>query len=121
MKRHFTMALIASAAAVGVASGAAVTEDLLHPDSVQIRTVTVPYDAAEVRDQQGAEKLFFRIRQAAEEACDIAPNEVGYERWEEHACESDAVSDAVRDVGEPELTQYYSELRGSATPEDENR
>jgi UrcA family protein len=118
MKRHFTMALIASGAAIGAAAGAAMAAEIRDPDSVQIRTVTVPYDAAEVRNEEGAEKLFFRIRQAAEEACDIAPFAVGYERWDEHACETEAVSEAVQDVGEPELTQYYSELGGSAMPED---
>lgn len=118
MKRHFTMALIASGAAMGVAAGAAVAAEIPDPDSVQIRSVTVPYDAADIRDQRGAEKLFFRIRQAAEEACDIASHEVGYERWEEHACETAAVSGAVQDVGEPVLTDYYSDLRGSVMPEE---
>lgn len=124
MKRNLAMTLLASAA-LG-ATGLVAAQDLrssdnlprLQGESVQIQSVTVPYDTAEIQDERGAERLFFRIRRAAAEACNMAPHEVGYERWEEHACEASAVSNAVQDVGEPALIEYYSDLRGSVIAED---
>lgn len=123
MKRNLAMTLLASAA-LG-ATGLVAAQDPqpnnmqnLQGESVQIQSVTVPYDTSEIQDERGAEKLFFRIRAAAAEACDIAPHEVGYERWDEHACEASAVSSAVQDVGEPALVDYYSDLRGSVMPEE---
>ena len=124
MKRNLAMTLLASAA-LG-ATGLVAAQDRQTNDnpqtpqgeSVQIQSVTVPYDTAEIQDERGAEKLFFRIRRAAAEACDVASHEVGYERWEEHACEASAVSNAVQDVAEPALIEYYSDLRGSVLPEE---
>ncbi len=119
------MHLILAAAALGAATVAAAqdatTVQFAHgaalPDRIEVRTVTVPYDAARL-DSKSTEKLFFRIRLAAEQACDIASNAVGYERWDEHACETAAVSEAIQQAGEPELREYYAGLRGSAMPED---
>ncbi len=121
MKPQIPIALLAGAF-LGAASMVAAQDRqgndtaLLATESVQVQSVTVPYSEAETRNQRGVESLFFRIRGAAAEVCDIAPNEVGYELWEEHACERAAVAEAVQDVGEPALIEYYSDLRGSALP-----
>lgn len=119
---HVILAAAALSAATVAAAQDATTVDSAHgatlPDRIEVRTVTVPYDASRLQDSKSTEKLFFRIRLAAEEACDIASNAVGYERWDEHACETTAVSEAIQQAGEPELREYYSGLRGSVMPEE---
>src|SRR5688572_9829371 len=96
----------------GEAAGAA------YMDSVQVRTVAVPYEAAQIRDENSAEDLFFRIRRAAAEVCRISSFPRGYELWYEHDCEAEAVAEAVRDTDVPALEDYYDDLRGgSALPE----
>src|SRR5688572_17335626 len=74
MKKHHGFMLLA-AASFGMAGAAAPVED---PDSLQIRSETVRYDADQVQDRKSAQKLFFRIRHAAEEVCRIASNPRGY-------------------------------------------
>jgi UrcA family protein len=107
MKRHSVLALMA-AVSCGSATLAAPVED---PDSLAIKSMTVRYDAAAITDSKSAEKLFFRIRLAAEEVCRLASYPRGYEMWDEHACAVDAVAEAVREADLPALDRYYS--RGS--------
>jgi UrcA family protein len=110
MKRHFVLALVA-ATSFGSAAMAAPVDD---PDTLAIKSATVRYDAAAVTDDKSAEKLFFRIRRAAAEVCQLASYPRGYEIWDEHACEVDAVADAVRDADLPALDRYYSRGSGEA-------
>ena len=111
MKPHIGLALLL-AGTLGVTGTAAAQDN--PPQTVEIRTLSLPYEAAELRDEQAAETLFFRIRQAAEEVCRIAHHPRGYEIWHEHACEAEAVAEAIGDVNEPALDQYYSDRGGSA-------
>ncbi len=104
MKLHTGMALAIAAASPCVA-GAAVPGE--GPDTLAVQSMTVRYDATEIRDSKSAQRLFFRIRQAAEEVCRIASYPRGYEMWDEHACETSAVADAVRTADIPALDQYY--------------
>jgi UrcA family protein len=108
MKTHSVLALVAAASFGSAALAAPVVED---PDSLAIKSMTVRYDAAAITDSKSAEKLFFRIRLAAEEVCRLASYPRGYEMWDEHACEVDAVAEAVREADLPALDRYYS--RGS--------
>lgn len=103
MKTHPALAVLA-ATSFGMVATAAPLED---PDSLQIRSETVRYDARQVQDEKSAEKLFFRIRQAAEEVCRIASNPRGYEIWHEHDCEAEAVSQAVGQADIPALDEFY--------------
>lgn len=114
MKTHIGIALLL-AGALGVAGGASAAETI-EPENLQVRSITVPYDASQIRDPRSAEVLFFRIRQAAAEVCNIASHPRGYELWYEHACESEAVADAVDDANEPALDQFYTDVTGSALP-----
>jgi UrcA family protein len=109
MKVQSTLLALLVAGSFAVITPAAPVED---PDSVQIRSERVRYDAANIQDEDAARKLFFRIRRAAEEVCSIASNPRGYEIWHEHACEADAVAGAVRDAEVPALDDYYSGLTG---------
>lgn len=113
MKSHIGRAMLAGAL---VASGAAAAAETNLPESVDIRSLSVPYESSEIRDEESAEDLFFRIRQAAAEVCNIASFPRGYEIWYEHDCETEAVSEAVDEVNEPVLDEYYTDLGGSATP-----
>jgi UrcA family protein len=106
MKLHTGLVLLIAAAA-GTASAA----EGEGPDGVAVESMTVRYDAAEIVDRRSAGKLFFRIRQAAEEVCRIASFPRGYEMWDEHSCQVDAVDEAVRDADLPALDRYY--YRGS--------
>lgn len=106
------MNLFLAAAALG-ATTLAVAQDHAQPDRVDVRSVSVPYDAAQLGNEAATERLFFRIRLAAEQACDLSSNAVGQERWDEHACETEAVSNAIQTAGEPRLRDYYSQLHGS--------
>lgn len=108
MKLHTGMALLIAAASTGVAAAAVPGEG---PDTLGIQTLTVRYDAARIDDRKSAEKLFFRIRQAAEEVCRTASFPRGYEMWDEHACELETVAQAVRDAALPALDRFY--YRGS--------
>jgi len=103
MKKHHGLTLLA-AASFAMGAAAAPVED---PDSLQVRSETVRYDAQRVQDGRSAEELFFRIRQAAEEVCHIASNPRGYEIWYEHDCEAEAVSDAVAQADIPALDEFY--------------
>lgn len=110
MKLHAGLALLIAASA-GEASAAVQTEG---PDSVVVESMTVRFDAEEVVDRKSAGKLFFRIRQAAEEVCRLASYPRGYEMWEEHSCQVDAVAEAVREVDLPALDRYYHRGSGPA-------
>jgi UrcA family protein len=103
MKTPYALALIA-AASFGTYANAAPVEG---PDSVPVLTTSVRYDATQIRDGRSAERLFFRIRMAAENVCQIASHPAGYEIWDERACEKDAVAQAVRAADLPELNRYY--------------
>lgn len=104
--KHLTTALLAAASvgACGVAAAAALDTDRA---SVQVRSETVEYDANEIRDARSAERLFFRIRQAAEDVCRLSSHPVGYELWDERACEREAVAEAVDDTDLPMVEQLY--------------
>jgi UrcA family protein len=111
MSKHSRTALLAAAALAVPAFGAAATGATVEPDSVQVRSELVTYDAEHIDDPRTAERLFFRIRKAAAEVCNIASHPVGYELWQEHACETEAVEEAVRETGLPELSEFYVRRR----------
>lgn len=117
MNKHFRNSLLAAAAlglsgiAAAAAGSAQEPDGVLDPDSVQVRSEIVRYDAAGIDDPRDAERLFFRIRKAAADVCSIASHPVGYERWVEHECEAEAVEDAVRATDIPELNDFYFRRR----------
>lgn len=109
----FTLLCAASMGAAGLALAAEGTgASLQGTDSLEVRSQQVRYDASGLDDPKEAERLFFRIRQAAAEVCSIASHPVGYERWEENACERDAVAVAVEDADVPALDDYYANIAG---------
>lgn len=110
MNKHYGLTLLI-AATCGMAGAAAAQEG---PDSLEMRSAAVSYDAAKTHDAKSAEKLFFGIRQAAEEVCRISSYPRGYEIWQEHACETEAVAQAVREAGVPALDEYYFGSAGVA-------
>lgn len=109
--KHLSSVLLA-AASIGICGAATAapvdTDGMDGTDRVQVRTEVVEYDADEIRDTRSAQRLFFRIRRAAEEVCRLSSHPVGYELWDEHACEVDAVAEAVQDAGLPALDQLHS-------------
>jgi UrcA family protein len=109
MKKHHGF-IWAAAASFTLAAAAAPVEDT---ESVQVRSETVRYDPQEIQDRESAEKLFFRIRQAAEEVCRISFNPRGYERWYEHDCEAEAVSEALADADIPALDEFLDRGPGA--------
>lgn len=111
MTHPIRTSLLVAAAFALPALAAAADAPVQNPDSVQVRSETVTYDAAQVDDPRSAERLFFRIRHAAAEVCRIASHPVGYERWVEHDCEAEAVEDAVRATDLPELNEFYFRRR----------
>jgi UrcA family protein len=104
MKLHTGLALLIAATTAGTASAAVQGEG---PNTLAVQSMTVRYDATQISDRKSAGKLFFRIRQAAEEVCRVAASPRGYEMWDEHACEVDAVEQAVQDANLPALDYYY--------------
>lgn len=107
MKKHYAMALLIAAPLGPVALAHHAADHVDGPDMAQIRTEIVHFDAAAIHDRKAARKLFFRFRQTAEEVCRLSSNPVGYEMWEERACEAEAVADAVRQARLPALDAYY--------------
>lgn len=102
---------VAAALASAAATVPAAIVETGGSDYVQVRSEVVDYEAAEIRDAKSAERLFFRIRQAAEEVCRLSTHPVGYELWEERACEAEAVSEAVDATDLPALEDYYLDGR----------
>jgi UrcA family protein len=98
---------LAAALAGATATVPAAVRDTDGSDFVQVRSEVVDYEATEVRDAKSAERLFFRIRQAAEEVCRVSSHPVGYELREERSCEAEAVSEAVDATDLPALEDYY--------------
>jgi UrcA family protein len=105
MKKPIRFATLAAAACL--AAPAFATSGADTPDSVDVRSTKVSYNTAEIRDAAALERLFFRIRLAAEEVCRTNGNTRGVEIWIQHNCEADAVVQAVRASGIPALQQYY--------------
>ncbi|MFO7325371.1 MAG: UrcA family protein [Pseudomonadota bacterium] len=119
MKTPIATALVA-AAALGIAGGAlaegsaqAVTQStaVTSPD-VLTRTVVVRFDANSIQSQRDAEKLFFRIRRAAEEVCSLSARPLGQEIVEQNNCETRAVAKAVEDANVPALSRFYFGVKG---------
>lgn len=110
MKPHIGLSLLL-AASLGVA-GVASAATSGPPQNLQIRSISVPYDPARVINQDTAETLFFQIRHAAAEVCRIASFPRGYELWYEHACETEAVAEAIDEVNIPALDEFYTGLGG---------
>lgn len=90
------------------ASGAAMAQQgsAMDPE-VETRSLSVEFDADEIRTPRDAERLYFRFRQAAEEVCRISSFPRGYEIWQEHDCEAAAVARAVEDAEVPALDEFY--------------
>src|SRR5262245_38446954 len=109
MRQEHHMKLLTGLALLMVASAGTAAAALPGegPDRVAVKTLTLHYDANGIQDRRSAEKLFFRIRQAAEEVCRMASYPRGYEMWDEHTCEVETVAVAVRDVGLPALNRFY--------------
>jgi UrcA family protein len=111
MKTRSMLALLL-AGSFGAIGGAAEPGDmrldmLNGPDMLEMDSETVRYDAMQIRDEKSAERLFFRIRQAADEVCRISPTPRGYEIWFEHDCAAAAVERAVENADVPALDEYY--------------
>jgi UrcA family protein len=121
MNKRIGMALLlagslGAAGVAGAASGSTMNVEAMTVDgfgTIEVRSLSVPYDTG-MQDDQSAKKLFFRIRQAAAEVCSIAANPVGYELWEEHACEKEAVAEAIQLADIPALDAYYVERAGGS-------
>ncbi len=110
MKRHSTLALLATTALGTLAGAATAATGNTDPDELAVRSEVVHYDAAQVTDDSSARQLFFRIRKAAEDVCSISSHPRGYEIWYEHSCDADAVEQAIREANVPALDHYYAGL-----------
>lgn len=108
MRKTFVFTLITACAAAGVASMAGAVE---RQEAGQERTEKVTYHVASAAtDAKTAKELFFRIRGAAAEVCEISSHPVGHELWATHACEVSAVAAAVREANVPALNAYYTDV-----------
>jgi UrcA family protein len=116
MKTTIATALLATAAlGVGSALAQESTANVAGPAAASdalTRSLTVRFDADHIQSPRDAEKLFFQIRQAAEEVCRLASNPRGHELWEQHSCETLAVAKAVDEANVPELTRLYHGYQG---------
>jgi UrcA family protein len=75
--------------------------------------VTVNYSGVDLSTSAGAKVLYARLHAAAEQVCkplDRADLTMGY-RY--RGCIESALSNAVREVDKPLLTQYYAERSGN--------
>ena len=104
---------------LGLAAGgtAVAQQGTTMAPEVETRTLSVEFDADEIRTERDAERLFFRFRQAAEEVCRISSFPRGYEIWQEHDCEADAVARAVEDADVPALDEFYYGMSGRVAVE----
>jgi len=85
-----------------------------HADAVEMqRQVEVSLAGVDTSSDGGADEALRRIRDAAEEACDVrrGPQPLA-ERRAARACVAEAVSQAVDNLGDPQVTARH---RGNRT------
>jgi UrcA family protein len=108
--------MISTRLMVSVIGTLALASGLLAPratyaDSVEQRpTVAVRYGDLNLDTRAGVDTLLRRIQVAAREVCKgYEPQGTFAPSAAHHSCMSTAISGAVRSVGSPALTAYYSE------------
>jgi UrcA family protein len=76
--------------------------------SAEQPSVTVSYRDLAINTPQGALRLYGRIRSAADKVCSYFDYGDLTSKANTAACAEKAVADAVRRVGEPQLTSVYN-------------
>ena len=74
--------------------------------------LVVNYANLDLSTAEGAKALYGRLRAAAEQVCAPLDRADLSLAWRYRACIQTALSNAVRDVDKPLLTQYYIERNG---------
>lgn len=90
-------------AALSLGLAGAVAAQAPELDIVEVRSIPVSFNMQAAHTPDGAYTLFHRIRQAADQMCRTSSYPVGHDRWVQHACEADAVNQAVQDLSIPAL------------------
>lgn len=80
------------------------------------KDVAVSLEGIDTSSTQGADHALRRIRNAAENACDVQPGLQSYsERRAARACVNEAVAKAVDDLADPVVTARYRGARSYAS------
>ncbi len=74
----------------------------------------VSYGELNLRSQRGVEVLYQRLANAAKEVCSPLNAQRAHTVGAYRQCVSDALSNAIRDVDQPLLTQYHQTRTGDA-------
>ncbi|HEX7236982.1 MAG TPA: UrcA family protein [Gammaproteobacteria bacterium] len=108
MRTSIVSALVFAALGVGLASSAGATARVVNHDE-DVARATVHYGDLDLKTRQGADQLYSRINMAAMRVCqDITEPYVRLTRTYTN-CRHEAVSDAVREVNTPLVTQAYEQ------------
>ncbi len=107
MRTSIVSALVLAALGVGLASSAGATARALNSHDDEVAQTTVRYGDLDLKTRQGADELYSRLNMAAMRVCqDITEPYVRLTRAYTD-CRHEAVSDAVREVNTPLVTQAY--------------
>jgi UrcA family protein len=107
------LALVSLLAAPWIAAPGSVAGDVAS--SALVSSVTVRYDALELRSDDGIARLHQRLQQAARRSCDSLP---GLDRWTataRHRCVGDTLEAAIRQVRDARLTAHHRACQRDAT------
>ena len=110
LSRHVALTALIQLATLFALSGCTWPQPLPLAD---VPTVTLTFHAADLATEQGVRSLYRRIAWAAREVC---PDYDPFDRFEANqpsrsqACQQRAISDAVRQIGNPRLARVNSAI-----------
>jgi UrcA family protein len=109
MRTSIVSALVFAALGVGLTSSAGATARAVNSHDEEVARATVHYGDLDLKTRQGADELYSRINMAAMRVCqDITEPYVRLTRTYTN-CRHEAISDAVREVNTPLVTQVYEQ------------
>ncbi len=110
-----SLTMLASAAVLAAAFAAPATA--ASPDAF-VKKVRVPYGDLNLAHPAGAEKLYARLRHAADVVCGRVETRDLASRHEVARCREQAIATAVADVRSPAFSARYAAKTGRVGPND---
>jgi len=109
MRTSIVSALVLAALGIGLASSAGATARAVNSHDEEVARTTVRYGDLDLKTRQGADELYSRLNMAAMRVCqDLMEPYVRLTRSYTD-CRHEAVSDAVREINTPLVTQAYEQ------------
>jgi UrcA family protein len=111
LRNRLTMVAAGLAGLAGLA-GWLVASTAIAGDTAAVRRVHVKYASADLHSSAGVDRLYVRLQQAANSACEYAMVRGQVDR----ACAARALDAAVADVGSAELAALHTRTATASRP-----